>query len=54
MKKIVEYGFLTFGASIVALGLETMLAPNGLVDGGVTALSKWPTLYGESQFMLYF
>ncbi|MDI3090298.1 YitT family protein, partial [Priestia megaterium] len=24
---------------IVAMGLETMLAPNGLVDGGVTALS---------------
>ncbi len=39
MKKFVEYVFLTLGASIVALGLETMLAPNGLVDGGVTALS---------------
>ncbi|WP_417899858.1 YitT family protein [Bacillus haimaensis] len=39
MKKIVEYVFLTLGASIVAMGLETMLAPNGLVDGGVTALS---------------
>jgi uncharacterized membrane-anchored protein YitT (DUF2179 family) len=39
MKKFVEYVFLTFGASIVAMGLETMLAPNGLVDGGVTALS---------------
>ncbi|MHC5531500.1 hypothetical protein [Priestia megaterium] len=32
MKKFVEYVFLTFGASIVAMGLETMLAPNGLVD----------------------
>lgn len=39
MRKFVEYVFLTFGASIVAMGLETMLAPNGLVDGGVTALS---------------
>lgn len=39
MKKFVEYVFLTLGASIVAMGLETMLAPNGLVDGGVTALS---------------
>ncbi|TDL83434.1 YitT family protein [Peribacillus frigoritolerans] len=39
MKKFVEYVFLTLGASIVAIGLETMLAPNGLVDGGVTALS---------------
>ncbi|WMX58559.1 YitT family protein [Peribacillus sp. R9-11] len=39
MKKIVEYVFLTLGASIVAMLLETMLAPNGLVDGGVTALS---------------
>lgn len=39
MKKFVEYVFLTFGALIVAMGLETMLAPNGLVDGGVTALS---------------
>lgn len=39
MKKFVEYVFLTLGAAIVAMGLETMLAPNGLVDGGVTALS---------------
>ncbi|MEH7884258.1 YitT family protein [Bacillus sp. JJ1609] len=39
MKKFVEYVFLTLGALIVAMGLETMLAPNGLVDGGVTALS---------------
>ncbi|MEW4278048.1 YitT family protein [Priestia megaterium] len=39
MRKFVEYVFLTFGANIVAMGLETMLAPNGLVDGGVTALS---------------
>ncbi len=39
MKKIVEYVFLTLGASIVAMGLEAMLAPNGQVDGGVTALS---------------
>ncbi|KAF0823205.1 putative membrane protein [Cytobacillus firmus] len=39
MKKFVVYVFLTLGASIVAMGLETMLAPNGLVDGGVTALS---------------
>lgn len=39
MKKILEYVFLTLGASIVAFGIETMLAPNGLVDGGVTALS---------------
>ncbi|PLT31451.1 YitT family protein [Peribacillus deserti] len=39
MNKFVEYVFITLGASMVALGIETMLAPNGLVDGGVTALS---------------
>lgn len=39
MKKIFEYTFITFGSIIVALGLELILAPNGLVDGGVTALA---------------
>lgn len=39
MGKFIEYLFITFGAAMVAIGIETMLAPNGLVDGGVTALS---------------
>lgn len=39
MKKIIDYILLTFGSIIVAVGLELILAPNGLVDGGVTALS---------------
>lgn len=39
MKKLLEYIMLTIGSVIVAVGLELILAPNGLVDGGVTALS---------------
>ncbi len=39
MKKIMEYFMLTIGSLLVAVGLELILAPNGLVDGGVTAIS---------------
>lgn len=39
MKKFFDYLMLTMGSIIVAVGLELILAPNGLVDGGVTALS---------------
>ncbi|PEC19610.1 YitT family protein [Bacillus cereus] len=39
MKKIFEYVLLTVGSIIVAVSLELILAPNGLVDGGVTAIA---------------
>ncbi|WNF38391.1 YitT family protein [Bacillaceae bacterium IKA-2] len=39
MKKLFDYILLTFGSIIVAIGLELILAPNGLVDGGVTAIA---------------
>lgn len=39
MKKLFDYLLLTAGSIIVAIGLELILAPNGLVDGGVTALA---------------
>ncbi|OLO40256.1 hypothetical protein BTR23_07120 [Alkalihalophilus pseudofirmus] len=39
MKKILDYLLLTIGSLITAVGLELILAPNGLVDGGVTAIS---------------
>lgn len=39
MRKLVDYIMLTMGSIIVAVGLQLILAPNGLVDGGVTALS---------------
>ncbi|GAE34131.1 YitT family protein [Halalkalibacter akibai] len=39
MKLFFNYLSLTLGAIIVAMGLELILAPNGLVDGGVTAIA---------------
>ena len=39
MKKVFEYVLLTSGSIIVAGSLELILAPNGLVDGGVTAIA---------------
>jgi uncharacterized membrane-anchored protein YitT (DUF2179 family) len=39
MRQFFDYIMLTIGSIIVAVGLELILAPNGLVDGGVTALS---------------
>jgi uncharacterized membrane-anchored protein YitT (DUF2179 family) len=39
VKKVWDYITLTIGSIIVAAGLELILAPNGLVDGGVTAIS---------------
>lgn len=39
MKKFFDYIMLTMGSIIVAAGLQLILAPNGLVDGGVTALA---------------
>lgn len=39
MKKFLDYTLLTVGAFIVSIAIELILAPNGLVDGGTTALS---------------
>lgn len=39
MKKFLDYALLTVGALIVSIAIELILAPNGLVDGGTTALS---------------
>ncbi|WP_062047762.1 YitT family protein [Bacillus sp. JCM 19034] len=39
MRTLIDYIFLTLGSVCVAVGLELILAPNGLVDGGVTALA---------------
>ncbi|MDA1676053.1 MULTISPECIES: YitT family protein [unclassified Bacillus cereus group] len=39
MKRLFEYILLTIGSIIVAGSLELILAPNGLVDGGVTAIA---------------
>ncbi len=39
IQKCVDYFLLTFGAILVAIGLELILAPNNLVDGGVTAIA---------------
>jgi uncharacterized membrane-anchored protein YitT (DUF2179 family) len=39
MKVFWDYLALTVGSIFVAAGLELILAPNGLVDGGVTALA---------------
>ncbi|RXI95559.1 YitT family protein [Anaerobacillus alkaliphilus] len=39
MRKFFDYFLLTIGSIIVAIGLELILSPNGLVDGGVTALA---------------
>ncbi|PLS04787.1 hypothetical protein CVD27_11060 [Neobacillus cucumis] len=39
MNKFFDYILLTVGAAIVAMGLEMILAPIGLVDDGVTAFS---------------
>jgi uncharacterized membrane-anchored protein YitT (DUF2179 family) len=39
MKKFLDYTLLTVGALIVSIAIELILAPNGLVDGGTTALS---------------
>ncbi|MGO4888705.1 YitT family protein [Anaerobacillus sp. MEB173] len=39
LKIFLNYVALTIGSIIVAVGLELILAPNDLVDGGVTALA---------------
>jgi len=39
MKNFLNYILLTIGAIIVSIAIELILAPNGLVDGGTTALS---------------
>ncbi|MDX5474860.1 MAG: YitT family protein [Bacillaceae bacterium] len=39
MKLFFDYLLLTVGSILVAIGLELILAPNNLVDGGVTALA---------------
>ncbi|QKG84543.1 YitT family protein [Kroppenstedtia pulmonis] len=39
MKRTLEYLTLTIGCLFVAASMELILAPNGMVDGGTTALS---------------
>jgi uncharacterized membrane-anchored protein YitT (DUF2179 family) len=39
MKKLVDYLLLTIGSIMVGGALELILAPNDLVDGGVTAIA---------------
>ncbi|GGE69298.1 YitT family protein [Priestia taiwanensis] len=39
MKKVIDYLLLTVGSIIVGGALELILAPNDLVDGGVTAIA---------------
>lgn len=39
LRTFFDYIILTIGSIIVAAGLELILAPNGLVDGGVTAIA---------------
>lgn len=50
MKTFFDYLILAIGSVLVGISIELFLAPNGLVDGGVTALSimgraiwGWPT-----------
>lgn len=52
MKKVFEYVLLTIGSIIVAGSLELILAPNGLVDGGVTAIVLlWRIKLQDCRFM---
>ncbi|MCM3759654.1 YitT family protein [Alkalihalobacillus oceani] len=53
MRTFFHYLLLTIGSIFVAAGLELILAPNGLVDGGVTAIAimanelfDWPIWVG--------
>ena len=39
LQKSFDYLILTLGSILVAIGLELILAPNNLVDGGVTAIA---------------
>jgi uncharacterized membrane-anchored protein YitT (DUF2179 family) len=39
MKRFLDYLFLTIGSFVAAAGIELILSPNGLVDGGVTAIA---------------
>lgn len=39
LQRCIDYLILTLGAVLVAIGLELILAPNNLVDGGVTAIA---------------
>ena len=52
MKKVFEYVLLTIGSIIVAGSLELILAPNGLVDGGVTAILLWQIKSQDCRFMV--
>lgn len=54
MKRVFEYVLLTIGSIIVAGSLELILAPNGLVDGGVTPLLLWQIKLLDYRFMEYF
>ncbi|KGJ49956.1 membrane protein [Clostridium sp. NCR] len=39
MRTVYEFIMITIGSLIVAMGLELILSPNGMVDSGTTALS---------------
>jgi len=39
VNRFLEYVLLTIGSFLVAVGIELILAPNNLVDGGVTAIA---------------
>ncbi|WP_100373758.1 YitT family protein [Bacillus sp. FJAT-45037] len=55
MKKLIDYLLLTVGAIIVGAGLELILAPNSLVDGGVTALAiMGHALFDLPIWLIYF
>ena len=54
MKTFLDYLFLTIGSLMVAAGIELILAPNSLVDGGVTALSIMiHTVWGLPIWLVY-
>lgn len=53
MKVIFEFIMISIGALIVAMGLELILSPNGMVDSGTTALSViLKSLTGIPMFIL--
>ncbi|MDQ0340345.1 uncharacterized membrane-anchored protein YitT (DUF2179 family) [Caldalkalibacillus uzonensis] len=54
MKRLVDYLVLTVGSVIVAAGLELILAPNELVDGGITAIAIMVNHIGDIPIWLTF
>ncbi|WP_243291866.1 YitT family protein [Bacillus sp. FJAT-47783] len=54
MNRLLEYISLTIGSLIVAVGIELILAPNSLVDGGVTAIAIMMNhLFGTPIFIIF-